>query len=86
MWYKHFNKSSWQLRLFRNKNLTFKYNDLGFNANMYASNFRNGVMRVFGHEAPLRVFSIFFVITMSSFYLHFNEKFYGEKNKKKEEE
>lgn len=83
MWYKHFNKDSWKLRLWRHKNLTFKYNDLGFSSLHYASTFRNGVLRVFGHEGPLRTFNLFFVVFIGSFYGYYNEKFFGEKQRQK---
>ena len=78
MWYKNFNKESWRLRIWRNKNLTFKYNDLGFGANFYSSSLRNLYLRVFGHEGPLRIFNMFLLITVISSYSYVSEKYWGE--------
>lgn len=35
MWFKYFNKNSWKVRLWRDKNLTYKYNDNGIGSNFY---------------------------------------------------
>lgn len=78
MWYKYFNKSSWQIRIWRNKNLNFKYNDLGFNSLIHAPQWRNWILRVFNSEASLRMFNLFFAITFISGFIHYQEKFLGD--------
>lgn len=78
MWYKHFNKDSWKLRIWRHRNLTFKYNELGFSSNFYSSSLRNLYLRVFGHEGPMRVFNLGLAIGVFSGLSYVNEKYFGE--------
>lgn len=86
MWFKFFNKESWQMRIWRNKNLTFRYNDLGFSSHTYTSNFRNHIVRVFGHEGALRAFSLGFGVWLIMVFSYQYKKHFAEASKKKAEE
>lgn len=81
MWYRHFNKDSWQMRLWRNKNLTFKYNELGFMADLYTNRLKTLALRVFGHEGSLRMFNLMFFLFVASTYSYFDNKRNGEKKR-----
>lgn len=78
MWYKRFNKDSWMTRLWRNKNLCFKYNEFGFGASFYSGKLRNYYYRIFSHEAPLRVFNMFSFVMFISFITYYNKKYLAE--------
>lgn len=82
MWYKRFNKDAWMTRLWRNKNLSFKYNEFGFGSSFYFGKVRNLYYRVFSSEAPLRVFNMLSFIMFISFYVHYNKNYLAEGKEK----
>lgn len=50
MWYKNFNKKSWELRLWRKNNLTFKYNENGIGSNFQGGKLAQQIQAVWGTE------------------------------------
>lgn len=84
MWYKHFNKDSWALRIWRNKNLTFLYNDMGIGSNFYVSKFTSMYRRLFPHEGPMRLFNMGLFLIGVTGYSYYSKTYLQEGAKKKQ--
>ena len=72
MWYKYFNKESYQVRLFRGYNLKYNTNENGM-AHSFLTNFikmRN--LQLWRSEGPLRTFNMLSFVAVCSIYGYFN--------------
>ena len=56
MWFKYFNKLSWETRTFRGANLFYKADDFGMTSIRFNSSWQDYVYKAFRGEAPLRQF------------------------------
>ncbi len=86
MWYKTFNKQSWQVRLWRKNNLTFKYNDNGIGSNFHSGKIGQQIQAIWGTEQSHRVFNFVFAVGFLGLGSYLYELFNGESNRKKEKE
>lgn len=87
MWYKTFNKTSWQVRLWRGNNLTFKYNDLGLHSLFYLGKLSAFYRSLWGVEPAMRSFNFFMVLGLGGLFnyiykTNFKEYFNNKKQQK----
>lgn len=86
MWYRHFNKQSWQFRLWRKNNLTFKFNDNGIGSNFVAGRIGQQIQAIWGTDQAQRVFNLVFAAGVIGLAGFLNEQIFGEKNRLKQKE
>lgn len=61
MWYKHFNRETWFLRIWRWQNLKFRANDFSVTKVMGMSKMRIYIFKIFRTDASVKSFNAFFI-------------------------
>lgn len=85
MWYKHFNKGSWAIRLWRTYNLKFKSNETGMGSNVYQHYFKILVLRIWRTEGSLRLFNVSTLLALGFIKIYFDGKNAAEAEHAKQE-
>ena len=81
MWFKYFKKSAWRLRLHKTYNLKFKANELSQTKFLYHNYFKMFMFKIFGHEAPLRIFLVASTFSALGIYSYYSELYYGDERR-----
>ncbi len=83
MWYKHFRKSSWRLRLWRTQNLKMKYNNLSMASNFYMTYPKLALFKLMRNDGTVRLATSIAMFILIGFWQYYNETRYGVSNRKK---
>ena len=73
MWYKYFNKESYQVRLWRGYNLRYNTNENGMAFNFLTNYIKMRNLQLWRSEGPLRTFNMFALVAVVSIYGYFNQ-------------
>ena len=81
MWFKYFNKSTWDIRLWKTLNLKYNADSYGYFQYHWMSKIKNLYYKVIGNEGSVRTISFLLLVSFGSIYSHYDEQANGEKNR-----
>lgn len=80
MWYKHFNKESWKIRIWRGANMKFKANELGMTNKFFNNYFKLTLLKIFRTDGALRGF-VFLTLPIMIGFKSLYDRQYEEANR-----